>query len=88
MMLPALSGLYLVTGSRWVLGLGICLGLPTLFPLGSVLTGLSPHAELELWPTWFRLIHFSVKPLPTLGIFAFCLLRAYRPGRIEVGGSR
>ncbi len=74
MMLPAVSAVYLVTGGRWALCLGIALGLPTLYPLAPLLAGVSSQAALESWPGWFRTLHFSVKALPTLAFFVGCIV--------------
>ncbi|MCK4303076.1 MAG: DUF2029 domain-containing protein [Candidatus Eisenbacteria sp.] len=79
MMLPAITALYLVSGSRMILACGIWLGLPTLFAAAPVLTGVSSLAEVESWPAWFRILHFNVKTLPTLGIFGWCLHAAWNP---------
>jgi len=78
MMLPVLSALYLVRGSRTVLAVAILLGLPTLFAAGPLLAGIDPLAPLNAWPAWFRVLHFSVKSLPTLALFAWCLAAAVR----------
>jgi hypothetical protein len=73
MMLPAVTAAYLVTGSRTVLSLGILLGLPTLYAATPLMTGVPSGSNLAEWPGWFQILHFSVKGLPTLGLFAWCM---------------
>ncbi len=77
MMLPALTAAYLVSGSRTVLVLGVLMGLPTLFA-AAPLAGVDPGAPLGSWPAWFRSLHFSVKAIPTLLFFGWCLREAQR----------
>ena len=81
MILPALCALYLVRGSRTVLVLAILLGLPTLFAAGPLLAGVDPLAPLSTWPAWFRVLHFSVKCVPMLALFAWCLAAPASPDR-------
>jgi hypothetical protein len=83
MMLPAVTAAYLVTGSRVVLALGILLGLPTLYALTPLLAGVPSGVKLHEWPGWYRMLHFSVKVLPTLGLFVWSL----RVGNHGPGGS-
>lgn len=73
MLLPAVAALYLTTGSRFVLTLGILLGLPTLYPLAPLLAGVARTSSIESWPGWFSALHLSVKSLPTLALFLWCL---------------
>lgn len=82
MMLPAISAAYLVTGSRLILGIGVLIGLPSLYALAPILAGVPANASLEEWPGWFRSLHFSMKSLPTLLFFFWCLVAA-RQGRFR-----
>jgi len=76
MMLPGIFAVYLVRGSRFVIAMGICLGLPTLYALAPILFDVTPLDGLDSWPAWFRIVHFSVKTIPTLGLFGWCLYAA------------
>lgn len=87
MLLPAISAVYLVTGRRWALALGVVLGLPTLYALTPVLAGPPASAALETWPGWFRSLHFSVKAAPTLLFFAGCVI-ALRRGAFDAPARR
>ncbi len=82
MMLPAVSAAYLVTGSRVALGIGVLIGLPSLYALAPTLAAVPADAPLELWPGWFRSLHFSMKSVPTLFFFLWCLAAA-RQGRFR-----
>ncbi len=73
MILPAVTALYLVTGSRFVFLLGAVMGLPTLFASASFLAGVDPQADLSAWPPWFRVAHFGVKCVPVMILFVWCL---------------
>ncbi|MFH1143323.1 MAG: glycosyltransferase 87 family protein, partial [Candidatus Eisenbacteria bacterium] len=79
MILPVVSALYLTCGSRTVLITGLILGLPTLFGVAPLLTGAAPTAPLAAWPGWFRILHFSVKCIPTLVLFGWCLQASRLP---------
>jgi hypothetical protein len=73
MLLPAVTALYLTTGSRFVLGIGVLLGLPTLYAFVPVLGGIDKLSPLETWPVWLAAPHLSVKSLPTLALFGWCV---------------
>ena len=88
MLLPAVAALYLTTGSRFVLTIGILLGLPTLYPLAPLLAGVAKDSSIESWPGWFSALHLSVKSLPTLALFLWCLRetgrgRSTSPGEVS-----
>ena len=78
MILPAVTALLLVTGSRAVLSLGVLLGLPTLFGCVRAWTGADPLGPLGDWPGWFRVLYFSAKSVPTLALFGWCLRAMWR----------
>jgi hypothetical protein len=76
MMLPVVTAVYLATGSRFVLAMGILLALPTLYAATPILTGVPAQAKIHEWPGWYHVIHYSVKVLPTVGLFVWALLAA------------
>ncbi|MBD3336486.1 MAG: DUF2029 domain-containing protein [Candidatus Eisenbacteria bacterium] len=78
MLLPGLTAAYLQTGSRFLLGMGILLALPTLYGATPLLTGVAAHQPLDEWPGWYRIVHFSVKALPAAVVFIWCLRTAQR----------
>ncbi|MBU1700749.1 MAG: hypothetical protein KJ970_01705 [Candidatus Eisenbacteria bacterium] len=80
MILPGLTAVYFVTGSRTVLTLGILMGLPTLYAACPLLTGVASAAPISEWPGWFRMLHFSVKSLPLLLFFIWCTRTEKRAG--------
>lgn len=76
MLLPAITALWLTTGSRTVLAVGVLLALPTMYALAPVLAGVPATAPVELWPAWFSVLHLSVKAVPTLVLFGWCVREA------------
>ncbi|MBP6875217.1 MAG: DUF2029 domain-containing protein [Candidatus Eisenbacteria bacterium] len=80
MMLPVLSALILLTGSRTLIVLAVLIGMPTIFVLGPVITGAARDASIGAWPGWFRAWHFSVKCVPAVVFFGWCLRAAWRYG--------
>jgi hypothetical protein len=81
MLLPAVTALWLTTGSRTVLAAGVLLALPTIYALAPALTGVPATARIEQWPAWFSALHLSVKAVPTLVLFGWCVREAGRgPG--------
>jgi hypothetical protein len=76
MMLPVVTAVYLATGSRFVLAMGILLALPTLYAATPILAGVPAEAKIHEWPGWYHVIHYSVKVLPTVGLFVWALLAA------------
>ncbi len=80
MMLPVITALYCVFGSRWLLALGIWLGLPTLYAAAPVLAGVPASADLAAWPAWFRVAHFQAKVLPAVLVFIWLMVAARRRG--------
>ena len=85
MMLPAVTALYLVSGSRTVLLLGIWMGLPTLFACGPLLAGVDPLSDLSMWPAWYRGLHFGVKAVPAVWLFIWCLRAVRSPAFARAG---
>jgi Glycosyltransferase family 87 len=85
MVLPGLSALFLVRGSRFVYIMGLWLALPTLFFIAPLVCGESYAQSLNSWPGWFRLLFFSVKSLPTVCLFGWCLAIAAKPARWRQG---
>lgn len=80
MLLPAVTAVYLATGSRAVLTLGVLLGLPTLYAATPLIAGVPAEAKIYEWPGWYHVLHYSMKVLPTLGLFLWCLAVAWRGG--------
>jgi hypothetical protein len=85
MLLPVVTALYLTTGSRTVLALGILLGLPTLYALAPALAGQPGAAPMASWPALFRSAHLAIKCLPTLVLFSWILRET---GRTAISLSR
>jgi hypothetical protein len=74
MLLPAITALILVTGSRFVLVLGMIIGMPSIFGLlGSL--GVNPASQALSWPVLVRIIHFGCKAAPTFILFLWIILR-------------
>lgn len=78
MLLPGITVLWLTTGSRTVLATGVLLMLPTIYALAPVLAGVPATARIEQWPAWFSALHLSVKVVPTLVLFGWCVREAGR----------
>lgn len=78
MLLPAVAAIYLTTGSRFVLALGLLFVLPTLYGVAPALAGIDKTAPIESWPAWLAALHLSVKSLPTLALFGLCVREAGR----------
>jgi len=81
MILPALSALYLRTGARSLILWGGLFAAPTLYAAAPLIAGVASAAPLDDWPGWFRSLHFSVKVIPTIGLFAWCIRQTWRPGQ-------
>jgi hypothetical protein len=90
MLLPAVTALWLTTGSRTVLAAGVVLALPTIYALAPALTGVPATARIERWPAWYGALHLSVKAVPTLVLFGWCVWEAGRgPGsRVALSSGR
>jgi hypothetical protein len=78
MLLPAITALWLTTGSRAVLAVGIILALPSVYALAPVLAGIPATAPIESWPAWFSALHLSVKAVPTLALFGWCIWEVWK----------
>jgi hypothetical protein len=78
MLLPAVAALYLTTGSRFVLAMGVLFVLPTLYGVAPALAGIDKTAPIESWPAGLAALHLSVKSLPTLALFGWCVREAGR----------
>jgi hypothetical protein len=87
MLLPAVTALWLTTGSRAILAAGVLLALPTIYALAPALAGVAATAPIEQWPAWFAALHLSIKAVPTLVLFGWCVREAGRgPGsRVALG---
>ncbi|MBN1164014.1 MAG: hypothetical protein JXB45_05510 [Candidatus Krumholzibacteriota bacterium] len=79
MILPAVTAAFLVTGSRLILVMAVLIGLPTLFVCFPLL-GIENSTAPEAWPGLFKILHFSVKSLPVLVLYGWCIKKAPRKG--------
>ena len=87
MLLPAITALWLTTGSRTVLVVGVLLALPTIYALAPALARVPATARIEQWPAWFSALHFSAKAVPTLVLFGWCVREAGRDTGTRVATS-